>query len=164
MRKPTLLKSMLLVAACVVGGAASSAAASHGGHGSHGGGGHSHGGGSHGGGHSHGGGGGGFHAGKSHNSGGGHFGGTNRHGGFSGSQRHTSAASSHDVWIVFLPAIREFWIWPRRRVECQPDFRWTAEFGNLVWAQFEPGFELGKHVEVCRFVWSEPAAKFSART
>jgi hypothetical protein len=33
----------------------------------------------------------------------------------------------------------------------------------LVWAQFEPDFELGKHVEVCRFVRSEPAAKFSAR-
>jgi hypothetical protein len=33
----------------------------------------------------------------------------------------------------------------------------------LVRARFELGFELGKHVEVCRFVWSEPAAKFSAR-
>jgi hypothetical protein len=33
----------------------------------------------------------------------------------------------------------------------------------LVWAQFEPGFELGKHLEICRFVRSEPAAKFSAR-
>jgi hypothetical protein len=33
----------------------------------------------------------------------------------------------------------------------------------LVRAQFEPGFELGEHVEVCGFVRSEPAAKFSAR-
>jgi hypothetical protein len=33
----------------------------------------------------------------------------------------------------------------------------------LVWAQFEPKLELGKHVEVCHFVRSEPAAKFSAR-
>jgi hypothetical protein len=33
----------------------------------------------------------------------------------------------------------------------------------LVWAQFEHELELGKYVEVCRFVRSEPAAKFSAR-
>jgi hypothetical protein len=33
----------------------------------------------------------------------------------------------------------------------------------LVWAQFEPELELGKHVEVCRFVRSESAAEFSTR-
>jgi hypothetical protein len=33
----------------------------------------------------------------------------------------------------------------------------------LVGAQFESGFELGKHVEVRRFVRSEPAPIFSAR-
>jgi hypothetical protein len=48
-------------------------------------------------------------------------------------------------------------------VGCQPDFRWTVEFGHLVWTQFEPGFEFGKHLEVWCFVRSEPAAKSSAR-
>jgi hypothetical protein len=33
----------------------------------------------------------------------------------------------------------------------------------LVWAQFKHELELGKYVEVCGFVRSEPAAKFSAR-
>ena len=33
----------------------------------------------------------------------------------------------------------------------------------MVWTQFQPDFGMEKHVEVPRFVRSEPAAKFSAR-